>query len=223
MTLIIVFLKRIWKFVKVSNILFFVIVGIFIYLSARADIIDYFSRFIQNNIFGVAIYIFIFALVTVVAPLTMLPLVIPSSVVFGPFFTGIYSIIGWTIGAIIAFLIARYIGKPFLSKFVSLKHIEEYDKYFSGNVEFWTLVFLRMMIPVDILSYAVGFLSRISFKKYLFATIIGITPFAFIFSYLGDAFVQKQYIMLIALSVSGIFLFGFIYIVYKIYHSNRIK
>lgn len=207
-------LKKIWKLMRVSHISFFVIVGLFIYLGTRADIIGFFNQFIQNDIPGVVSFITLFTIVTVLAPLTALPLVIPASAIFGPFFVSIYSILGWTLGAMIAFLIARNVGKPFLTLFISLEKIESYDKYLSDRVEFWGLVLLRMVLPVDLLSYAVGMLTRISFKKYMAATIVGIVPFAFAFAYIGDAFMQKQYILFIGLILTGIFIF--LYILYKI-------
>ena len=42
---------------------------------------------------------------------------------------------------------------------------------------------MRMVIPVDVLSYAIGLFSTMSLKSYTLATVIGITPFAFIFAY----------------------------------------
>ena len=207
---------------KFSHILFIVLVGLAIYFGSRADIINYFSQFIQNDILGAISFILLFTLVTVIAPLTALPLVVPASAIFGPFLTSIYSIAGWTLGAVIAFLIARHLGKPILTSFVSLESLEKYEKYFGDRVEFLGLVLLRMVLPVDLLSYAVGLLSRISFKKYILATVIGISPFAFIFAYIGDALAQKQYTAFIIFSAGAVFLSGFIYIVYKIYRLSRI-
>jgi len=208
--------------IKSSHILFIIIVGLMIYIGSRGEVIDYLNIYAQNDILGVILFIFIFILATVIAPLTVFPLIVPASAIFGPFLTSIYSIAGWTIGAMIAFLIARHIGKPILTSFVSLEKLEKYEKYFRGRTEFFGLVFLRMILPVDILSYAVGFLSRISFKKYILATIIGISPFAFIFAYTSEALVQKKYVAFMAFSTGALFIFGFIYIIYKIYRLSRI-
>ena len=210
------------KKLKLSQILFIVLVGFAIYLGSRADIIDYFSQFIDNNVVGIMWYIAIFALITVLVPLTAMPMMVPGSVIFGPFFVSIYSIIGWVLGAIIAFAIARYLGKPFLSLFIKIEEIERYEKYLSNRVEFWGLVFLRMIMPVDMLSYAVGILSSISFRKYILATVLGITPFAFAFSYIGDALVQRQYISFIMFSIGAVLVFGITFIAYKIYRLSQI-
>jgi|TARA_B100001971_G_scaffold119857_1_gene110365 uncharacterized membrane protein YdjX (TVP38/TMEM64 family) len=216
------FFKLNWQSIKSSHILFFVFVALAIYIASTGTFIDYFSQFIQDDIVGAISFILLFAFVTVIAPLTALPLVVPASAIFGPFLTSIYSITGWTLGAVIAFLIARHLGKPLLTAFISLERLEKYEKYFSGNVEFFGLVLLRFILPVDLLSYAVGLLSRISFKKYTLATVVGITPFAFIFAYIGDALAQKQYMTFIVFSAGVVLFFGFTYIVYKIYRLSRI-
>lgn len=61
-------------------------------------------------------------------------------------------------------------------------------KKLSGNQDFWLLVFLRMILPVDFLSYAIGLLSQINFWKFSLATFIGVIPFSFLFSYGYDIF-----------------------------------
>lgn len=51
---------------------------------------------------------------------------------------------------------------------------------------FIAVVFLRIALPVDLLSYALGLFGVMRFWPYIIATIIGVTPFAFIFSYIAD-------------------------------------
>ena len=60
------------------------------------------------------------------------------------------------------------------------------------NNLFLTIIFFRMVVPVDGLSYFLGLFSKISFKSYTLATIIGITPFAFVFAYAGGLNIYYQ-------------------------------
>ena len=76
-------------------------------------------------------------------------------------------------------------------------------------MEFMSVVLLRMVLPVDVLSYALGFFSDISLWRYTTATIIGIAPFAFIFAYAGDALTSGKYIVFAALFLL-VLLFSFI-------------
>lgn len=146
--------------------------------------INYLEQFVtDNSILSISIFIFLMFISTVISPITVLPMVPVVALFLGSFNTAIYSIIGWTLGSIVAFVIARYFGKPVLDKFVSERDLLKYRKYVPKDINFWWVVFLRMTIPVDILSYLVGLFTEMSFLKYLLATIIGIIPFSFIFSY----------------------------------------
>jgi len=147
-----------------------------------------------NYILASFIYILLLVASVVLAPFTM-PLFLVSGGIFGPMVASIYNIVGWGIGAIAAFLLARLLGRPALSKFVSLKRIDEYEEKIPKDIEFWGIVLLRIIVPVDLLSYFLGFFSSISFSRYTVATFIGIAPFAIIFAYGGSALFEGRYIV----------------------------
>lgn len=135
---------------------------------------------------GVFVYIFLAALATVIAPFSVLPFLPLVSFLYGWFWAGVWSIIGWTIGAYIAFEFARTYGRALVQKFVSLAALERFEARMPRTRVFWSVVVLRMLVPVDLLSYALGLFSRMSASTYLAATIIGITPFAFVWAYAGS-------------------------------------
>jgi len=143
------------------------------------------QKLIKNNILGMIIYVLITILAIVIAPISTLPLLPIASNLWGANISAVLSIIGWTIGALIAFIIARKYGVSIIQKFISLEKIYKLEKLIPQRNVFWSVVFLRMIIPVDILSYALGLFSKIKTRDYFIATLIGVTPFAFVFSYLG--------------------------------------
>lgn len=169
------------------------------------------------------LFVFIMFLATVVAPLTTLPLVPLIAPVLGPFTTGLLSIIGWTLGAVVAFLIARHAGRPLLGKLISLEAIAQYETYIPQHARFWVIVMLRMMIPVDILSYALGLLSTVPLLEYTVATVIGISWFAFAFAYLGDAAIEQNYVLFAAIGALSliILVFGWGYVLQRI-RKNKV-
>lgn len=170
------------------------------------------------------VFVLVMFLATVVAPLTTLPLVPLVAPVFGPFTTGLLSITGWTLGAIVAFLIARYAGRPILGRFISLEIVDRYEGYIPEHTRFAVVVLLRMMVPVDILSYALGLFSRISLFEYTYATIIGISYFAFIFAYLGEAALEKNYVLFTILAGLSllVLVFGWGYMLQRVRKRNEI-
>lgn len=143
---------------------------------------------------GPFIYIGVVMVSIVIMPLNTMPLVPFATKFWGPIPAALYAIIGWTIGATVAFFIARYLGRPVLQYFVSLEKLERWEKRIPQNIEFVAVVLLRMAIPVDILSYALGVFTKISIHKYMLATLIGVSPFSFIWAYAGNALILGNYL-----------------------------
>lgn len=155
----------------------------------------------NDSVLGMLIYTTVSGIAVVVAPVSTLPLIPLAVGMWGWVITGALSIIGWTIGSQIAFYLARRYGKNLVQRFVSLERFNAFEKRLSTNNLFWTVVLLRMTVPVDILSYALGLFSNMTSRSYFLATVIGITPFAFIFSYLGSLPPGFQFIMLIEIAL----------------------
>lgn len=150
---------------------------------------------------GISAYVLITALAIVLAPVSTLPLIPLAVGAWGWIAAAILSIVGWVIGSQIAFYIAQRYGKKLIQKFISLEKINSFENSFSKENLFWTVVLLRMTIPVDILSYALGLFSTMSHKAFFFSTLIGVTPFAFIFSYTGSLSLGLQIITLIEIGI----------------------
>jgi len=194
------------------GILFILILFILSSYIVRTNI-EFFNSLIGNNIYGIFVYILITIVAVVVAPISMTPLIPIVSNVFGWFPAGVFTFIGWTIGAFIVFFISRKYGVDLIKKFISLKHINKLESKIPKENLFIDIVLLRMIIPVDILSYALGLFSKIDFKTYALATMIGIIPFTFVLSYLGTVPIYYQFI--------GFFVIGLIVVLIHEFHKKK--
>jgi uncharacterized membrane protein YdjX (TVP38/TMEM64 family) len=134
---------------------------------------------------GMIGYVGITVLAIIIAPVSTIPLLPIATYMWGPLTTALLSILGWTIGAQIAFWLARLFGKKFIHKISSMQRLKQIEQKLPQSHVFWSLVFLRIGLPVDILSYALGLFTHVHGRTYFFATLLGVTPFAFIFSYAG--------------------------------------
>ena len=143
------------------------------------------SSYLDFGFVGMLVYIFINILAIVVAPVSVMPLMPLASNLWGWYITGVLSIIGWFIGAWIAFVLARKYGVDLINKFINMNKIQKLERLIPEEHLFLGIVFFRMFIPVDGLSYFLGLFSKVKLNTYLLATLIGITPFAFSFAYLG--------------------------------------
>ena len=154
------------------------------------------SMFVQENmelirpmldfgLFGMFIYLIVVIIAVVIAPISAFPLIPLASALWGWVASALLVITGWVIGAQIAFLLARAYGVPLIKKIVSLEQINKIEKIIPDENVFWGIVLLRMSIPVEVLSYALGLFSKISPRRYFLATVLGVTPFGIIFAYAG--------------------------------------
>lgn len=155
----------------------------------------------RHEVGGALAYIVLGVVATVIAPLSSLPFLPLVSLLYGWFLAAIFSIISWSIGSFIAFWLARRYGKNIVKRFVSLERAEKIEARIPKERFFWTIVLLRIIIPVDALSYALGLFSTITTREYMLATVVGITPFAFVWAYFGSMSPKQLAIVVIVMLI----------------------
>lgn len=105
---------------------------------------------------------------------------------FGPVWGAILNLLGATLGASLAFLIARYLTGDWVSR----KADGVVKKIVSGvEAEGWRFVaFVRLvpLFPFNLVNYALG-LTRIGFLPYVITSLICMAPGALAFAWLGHA------------------------------------
>lgn len=178
------------------------------------------TRFIKGDhlLISYIAFVLLLTIAVVCMPFTILPLVPLAASVFGPFVTSLLSIVGWTLGSIIAFLIARYLGRPFLQRFVSLDKLDEFVEMIPENAHFFFIVLLRLCLPIDLMSYALGLTKSLGFVQYSAATFVGVLWTSFSLPYLGTAILNGNMKVMLGLATVSLVIF-----VLGWYLLNRIK
>jgi uncharacterized membrane protein YdjX (TVP38/TMEM64 family) len=130
------------------------------------------------------IYILLYAVGCVVA-LPASIFVIAAGFIWGFLLGGCYAMIGGTIGAVISYFAGRFIGEGLLERFGRVGRVVAKQVDHAG---FRSLLILRNIpgIPFAALNYGAG-VAGVRFRDYFFATIIGIAPSKFVFTYCADA------------------------------------
>lgn len=146
-----------------------------------------------HRFLGIAVYIIFVAASVVLLPFSSLPLLPIAVRVFGILGTALFSIAGWWIGCLIAFQIAK-LGRKYLEKFTSLEAVDRIERKIPNDIGFAGIVILRMILPVDITSFALGLLKNLHFPTYATASLIGITPFAFVWSAAGGELGKGEFL-----------------------------
>jgi uncharacterized membrane protein YdjX (TVP38/TMEM64 family) len=130
------------------------------------------------------VYVLVYAIGCVVA-LPASIFVIAAGFIWGWLLGGCYAMIGGTLGAIISFFAGRFIGEGLLDRFGRIGRLVRAQVDHAG---FKSLLILRNIpgIPFAALNYGAG-VAGVRFRDYFFATIIGIAPSKFVFTYCADA------------------------------------
>ncbi|OOY34783.1 sulfurtransferase [Solemya velum gill symbiont] len=155
----------------------------------------------------------VFMLIYIVSTLVFLPgsvLTLAGGALFGPVWGTFYNLTGATIGATLAFIIARYIASEWVEK-NSGKRVAKLKE--GVEAEGWRFVaFVRLvpLFPFNLLNYALG-LTRIRLLDYILATYLFMLPGGFAYTYLGyagreaisggESFIQKGLLALALLAV----------------------
>jgi uncharacterized membrane protein YdjX (TVP38/TMEM64 family) len=101
----------------------------------------------------------------------------------------IYLVIGANLSAIAEFLIARYFARETVEKFIKGK-LSGVDQHIEKN-GFVTVLLIRLIpnVPWDVQNLALG-LTKVKFRDYFLATLIGILPGSFALVYFGSSFIS---------------------------------
>lgn len=128
----------------------------------------------------------IYVLFYIIGTVVLLPgtvLSFAGAVLFGPWEGTLYTWIGATIGAVLAFFLAKALGRDFVDRLLKGK-FQAFDERIRDN-GFMGLLILRLipLFPFNGINFGSG-LTSIRFRDYLLATAIGIIPGTFVFQYL---------------------------------------
>ena len=162
----------------------------------------------EHRLLGASIFSLIMFVTTVIAPLTAMPMVPMVAPLLGPFTVGLACFIGWTFGALVSFCIGRYWGQPVVKRFINPDTLRTYEQYVRPDMSFVLIVTLRMLVPVDILSYALSIFTTVPLSTYAPATMIGILWFSFALAYLGDALASRDYVLFGVIGVASVVIIG---------------
>ena len=134
---------------------------------------------------GPLLFIAVYALATV--------LFLPGSVItlaggalFGPLWGTLWNLSGATLGAAMAFLIARYLGADWVARRAGPRLTRLNEGVAAEGWRFVAFVRLVPLFPFNLLNYALG-LTRVPFGAYVLASWLFMLPGALAYTWLGYA------------------------------------
>jgi len=159
----------------------------------------------------------IFMLIYIAGTVLFLPgsvLTLLGGALFGPIIGTLINLSAATIGAMIAFLISRFLGADWVAKKMASGNDGRLKQIINGvDNEGWRFVAFTRLVPIfpfNLLNYALG-LTKISLTQYSIASFICMFPGALAYTYLGyigkeaatggDGLIQKALLALALLAI----------------------
>jgi uncharacterized membrane protein YdjX (TVP38/TMEM64 family) len=202
---------------KVSLLILFI--GVSIYLVRFSPARQYFTTEQLGLVLEAAglwaplLFVFIYAAgVCLFLPGTLLTAL--GAAIFGPYWGFLYVWIAAMIGASLAFLIGRYMGRDFAASLIG-NRLKRFDDAIERN-GFATVLYLRLVyFPFTPMNFGMG-LTKVRFRDYVAGTGLGIMVGTFIFTFfvgtIKDIWVSGQWAELLSWKVFfsiALFIFSF--------------
>lgn len=151
---------------------------------------------------GPAVIMALLTAAVVASPIPSAPIALAAGAVYGHTAGTIYVAVGAEIGALVAFALARWLGRDVVERWLG----EKLESGFLGSQTalMWTVFLSRLMpfVSFDLISYAAG-LSRLRLWRFALATFAGIVPASFALAHFGSTAMDDggQTAAIIALSL----------------------
>jgi len=131
----------------------------------------------------------------------------------------LYGGTGLILGSVIAFFIARYGGRPVVVKFIGEKWIDKIDRWIAKHgAKAILLSRVVPVIPFDLISYVSG-ITKLKFRSYFFATLIGAFPRCLFLAYAGS--IAGGVLASLGVSLEIFFLIGVIGVVALMFMERK--
>lgn len=171
------------------------------------------SNMLKNNKeFSIIAFLIIFIIkpIFVILPSNLLAII--SGNIFGALFGFSLIMICYFISATVAFYLSRFMGKDFVEIIMGNKFMKLDKNIESRGFKILFLIRLPPVIPFDALSYACG-LTKIKYKDFITASLLGIFPETICYSILGTSFMNPlsiKFIIPIIILIIGVVLAKFV-------------
>ena len=196
---------------RISALIIFVVAGTYLFFhydfhilfSDRNRLIEYVNSF---GVLSVVVFIGLQILQVLFAPIPGEVTGFIGGYIYGSVLGTIYSTIGLTIGSWMAFMLARWLGLPFVERAVSSHILHKYNYFMEHQGKLITFVFFLIPgFPKDALCYVIG-LSHMPTNTFLLVSITGRLLGTAMLSVSGDFARYDQHgALLVLLAISLVF------------------
>ncbi|MEG6522383.1 TVP38/TMEM64 family protein [Desulfotomaculum sp. 1211_IL3151] len=159
------------------------------YFSDPENLAEYLRSF---GAMTVVVCLALMILQTLFTPLPLFLLAGANGFIFGVAYGILLTLAGSMLGSTLAFYVARGFGRGFVSRYLKESYIHKVDEM-SHREGPWVVFMARLIpvIPSSMISYVAG-LSKMTFRGFFIATVVGKMPEIIIYTALGHSFSQAE-------------------------------
>lgn len=160
------------------------------------------------GVWGPVALVGLMATAIIMSPVPSGPIAMAAGALFGPLLGTIYTVLGAEVGAVVAFLLARWLGYEAVRGWLGSGQLRGWLDRRRSQAGLMFIVFASRLVPFisfDAISYLAG-LTPLAFWRFAIATLAGVVPISFLFAYLGEGFAtaEPQGMITISLLVGGL-------------------
>lgn len=117
------------------------------------------------------------------------PLVFAGGAVFGPLWGWLYNSVGCVVAATLSYLLARLLGRDFIVHLLGERRLEQAEALVSRH-GFWAVFRIRFVPLPFVAVNAAAALAGVPPATYLVASVLGIVPVTWVYTYFSHALVS---------------------------------
>lgn len=175
---------------------------------ALMDVLAAASKLIaERPVLGAVLFVLLSALSAMLAFVSSAVLVPVALYAWGETVCAALLWLGWILGGATAYTLGRWLGRPVVRWLLPSETLDRYEDRLSTQTPFGLIVLLQLALPSEVPGYLLG-LVRYPFGRYLLALALAELPYAVGTVYLGESFLERQLLVLLAIGVAGaVFMF----------------
>ncbi len=145
----------------------------------------------QHPLLGVVVFVVLSALSAMLAFFSGAVLIPVAAQVWGLGGTIGLLWLGWTLGGVCAWGLARLAGRPLVATMVSAEALARYETRVSASTPLGLVVLFQLGVPSELCGYLLG-LARYPFGRYLVALAVAELPWAVLTALMGTTLVERR-------------------------------
>lgn len=157
----------------------------------------------QHSTAGPVVFVVLAALSAMLAFFSSAVLVPPAVFAWGPALVGLLLWLGWMLGGMASYTLARLLGRPVVRRLVSVRSLAHYEERLTRGAPFSLVLLFQLALPSELPGYVLG-LVRYPPGRYLAALAIAELPYAVGTMLLGESFVERRIGLLVSLGAAAV-------------------